>query len=63
MHKSHTLPGIKINDDEPIVDQIRAALQKNAARVIDLFREWDEARPPLCCTRLSAVCTTLPCTS
>ena len=25
-----------------VVDQIRYALKKNAARVIDLFREWDE---------------------
>ena len=26
----------------PVVDQLRDALQKNLARVIDLFREWDD---------------------
>ena len=26
----------------PIVDQLRDALQANLARVIDLFREWDD---------------------
>ena len=27
---------------KPYQDQIREALSKNAVRVIDLFREWDE---------------------
>lgn len=29
-------------DAPPILDQLREALQKNLARVVDLFREWDD---------------------
>ena len=34
--------GIDETSDKSYQDQIRDALSKNAVRVIDLFREWDE---------------------
>ena len=42
---SSTLGGLVVDlspNAPPIAEQLRVALSKNAARVIDLFREWDE---------------------
>ena len=44
MGKSSQLQGLDIDEDSdlPVAQQLRNALSKNAMRVIDLFREWDE---------------------
>ena len=44
MGKSTQLQGLDIDEDSdvPLAQQLRDALSKNAMRVIDLFREWDE---------------------
>jgi len=41
--KGSVLAGVDIdeNSDIPMIDQLRGALKKSAARVMDLFREWD----------------------
>ena len=31
---------------KPMAQQLREVLTKNAVRVVDLFREWDEGAPP-----------------
>ena len=42
--KGTVLRGLVVDatSDVPVVEQIMASLQKNAVRVMDLFREWDE---------------------
>ena len=40
------LSGVDLDEAEgsmPVVEQLRAALTKNHARVLDLFREWDSS--------------------
>ena len=39
---SHPEPALQCPSDEPVQVQIRAWLQSNYARVMDLFREWDD---------------------
>ena len=36
------LGNIEWDPDRPVAEQLREALSKNAGRVIDLFREWDQ---------------------
>ena len=42
--RGSALAGIDIDEDsgKSVAEQLRAILSKNAVRVIDLFREWDE---------------------
>ena len=40
--KASKLSNVQLDPDAPVQDQIRDLLSKNAVRVIDLFRGWDD---------------------
>ena len=39
--KSGILGRVDLDESKPLGEQLRAALAKNAVRVMDLFREWE----------------------